>query len=80
MYFYPNIMTDTHAASVACAVALCGNSVLGGGVRLSKLEYGIFDVPVLAAGISLPAEREFFVVPCIIPAKSSLNETYIDHM
>ncbi len=79
MYFYPNIMTDTHAASVACAVALCGNSVLGG-VRLSKLEYGIFDVPVLAAGISLPAEREFFVVPCIIPAKSSLNETYIDHM
>lgn len=79
MYFYPNIMTDTHAASVACAVAFCGNSVLGG-VRLSKLEYGIFDIPVLPAGISLPAKREFFVVPCIIPAKSSLNETYIDHM
>lgn len=52
----------------------------GGGVRLSKLEYGIFDIPVLTAGISLPAEREFFVIPCIIPAKSSLNETYIDHM
>ena len=51
-----------------------------GGVRLSKLEYGIFDIPVLTAGVSLPAEREFFVVPCIIPAKSSLNETYIDHM
>ncbi len=31
MYLNPNIMTDTHAASVACAVALCGNSVLGGG-------------------------------------------------
>lgn len=51
-----------------------------GGVRLSKLEYGIFDIPVLTAGISLPAKREIFVVPCIIPAKSSLNETYIDHM
>ena len=51
-----------------------------GGVTLSKLEYGIFDIPVLTAGVSLPAEREFFVVPCIIPAKSSLNETYIDHM
>lgn len=79
MYFNPNIMTYSHAASVACAAAFCGNSVLGG-VRLSKLEYGIFDIPVLTAGISLPAEREFFVVPCIIPAKSSLNETYIDHM
>ena len=40
-----------------------------GGVRLSKLEYGIFDVPVLAAGISLPAEREFFCRTLYHPGK-----------
>lgn len=31
MYFNPNIMTYSHAASVACAAAFCRNSVLGGG-------------------------------------------------